>query len=771
MKKLVSAMISVLLCIGIFAAATSYAADKKYAEQVLEQIQTQEGFIPGETAAVTGNCYGFIAAVCEKLYGVSYNGEELYDSYQCRHRTGNYYTVATHTNGATADANTVNGIIDFFLENAYPGDIVHYGSLTSSGSRHTIMIQSIDGEKMRFFHANYQTRQYASSACHIDTVYWDSMRENFTSAVYTNSGELYSHNSIFYNKMKNGGLGITINRFTDYNTYFYPAGASASAVPQAETVRASGTSVKVKWNPINGAAKYEVQYRVKNTGDYQSASAAVKGTQYTVKGLTAGKTYQFRVRASIGGSWADFSNAVEQQVLAPAVTKITFGKTAEGITLQWKAMTDITGVKVYRATEPDGLFRCIATLTDNAGGSSYTDSGVKYDTVYYYKLERFVKVGSKSYTALSEPFSASYTLKQPTLWYHRVSATSVKVGFKGDGCESGFEYYLVRDNKTVVKKTFTAEKNVTLEQLEQGAEYTFFCREKSAVGAGNYTVLSFVPMNPKVTQVNAKAVTDGVLLTYAAQSDAVGYYIYRSSTRTSGYQLIGTVKSGKTNTFTDKTVKYNRSYYYKVKAYSYNRAGEAVAGCASAATAKLTYCIAVPQQVKTVRVQPDTIRLSWQAVSNAAYYKVAYQKDGGSWQYVNKIRACQLDIAGLTLGEKYNFKVFGVNRFGHGEYCQPVSKTMLPPALKAPKATSVANGIKVSWRSVRYASSYRIYRSDSKNGTYRLLAVVNGASRVSYVDETAVKGKGYYYRVACSVAQGTRVFIGAKSAAAYAAKQ
>ena len=200
MKKILIAVLALLLLGSTLGTVSAYAAEKQYAEQALEKIQTETGFIPGETAAVTGNCYGFIAAVCEKLYGVSYNGEELYDSYQCRHRTGNYYTVATLTTGSTPDTNTINSLIDFFIENAYPGDIVHYGSLTSSGSRHTIMIQSIDEEKMRFFHANYQTKQYGSSACHIDTIYWDSMRENFTSAIYED-GVLYSHNSIFYNKI------------------------------------------------------------------------------------------------------------------------------------------------------------------------------------------------------------------------------------------------------------------------------------------------------------------------------------------------------------------------------------------------------------------------------------------------------------------------------------------------------------------------------------------------------------------------------------------
>lgn len=56
-------------------------------------------------------------------------------------------------------------------------------------------------------------------------------------------------------------------------------------------------------------------------------------------------------------------------------------------------------------------------------------------------------------------------------------------------------------------------------------------------------------------------------LTWKKNTKATGYEIYRSTKKNSGYKKIATLTSKSKVSYTDKTVKKNKTYYYRVKAY------------------------------------------------------------------------------------------------------------------------------------------------------------------------------------------------------------
>lgn len=74
----------------------------------------------------------------------------------------------------------------------------------------------------------------------------------------------------------------------------------------------AGTSkgITVRWGATD-AGRYDVQYKASN-GKWQTAAHFVKGNKYTVKGLSKGKKYSFRVRGvnyayewgEINGDWS-----------------------------------------------------------------------------------------------------------------------------------------------------------------------------------------------------------------------------------------------------------------------------------------------------------------------------------------------------------------------------------------------------------------------------------------------------------------------------------
>lgn len=575
MKRIISFFTAVIMLITALSGSTAaYSADKITAQQKLEEIQTQKGYINGQTAAVTGNCYGFIASVCEKLYGVSYNGEQLYNSYQCLHSTGNYYTVSTFTTPNTEpSSDDVENIINFFINSAYSGDIIHYGSLTNS-TKHTFMVQSVDNEKLQFYHSNY-----GSDNCRIDTIYWDSFR---TSPKKSTSNSL---NALFYNKMKQGGLGITINRFSNYSSVYEVVTAGA---PVITTTRSSPTSVKVSWNTVSGAEKYKIEYKKSSDSEYTITSDLCTNKYYTVKNLILGESYDFRVCAYTDGEWKDYSEVKSVTALPPTVSSVTLTNEVNGIRMQWAKRTDISGVRIYRSTEKNGAYTLIADLTEN-GVSSYLDTDVHGRQTYYYKFSRYLVENGQEYSTTSSPKSVTCTmvvLSAPSgLSAKNTSLTAVTLSWKA---VSNASYYTVEYKTGSKWKVYTTTSSTSkkVSSLSAGKTYSFRVKASNGIVEGPYSsVIKKKTAVPTPSAPKATVASKGIKLSWNKISGASGYRIYRANSKNGSYKLVKTIKKGSSKTWTDKSVKKKKGYYYKIAAYQ-KKSGKTYSSAKSSAKYK-----------------------------------------------------------------------------------------------------------------------------------------------------------------------------------------
>ncbi len=82
----------------------------------------------------------------------------------------------------------------------------------------------------------------------------------------------------------------------------------------------------------------------------------------------------------------------------------------------------------------------------------------------------------------------------------------------------------------------------------------------------------------KVTIKSATSKKNSVTLKWKKVSGAKGYVIYRSTKKSSGFKAIKTFKKGSTVKFTNKKLKKNTTYYYKIRAYKLNSKGKKVFG-------------------------------------------------------------------------------------------------------------------------------------------------------------------------------------------------
>lgn len=90
----------------------------------------------------------------------------------------------------------------------------------------------------------------------------------------------------------------------------------------------------------------------------------------------------------------------------------------------------------------------------------------------------------------------------------------------------------------------------------------------------------------------------------------------------------------------------------------------------------------------------------------------------------------------------------------------PVVK-LSKPTLKV-KLTS-ESGVKLSWKKVKNAQGYTIYRSTKKNSGYKKLKKVTNSSTLSYTDTKTKNGTTYYYYVTAYAKSGKKTIQSAKS--------
>lgn len=157
----------------------------------------------------------------------------------------------------------------------------------------------------------------------------------------------------------------------------------------------SNYTVKLTWNKMAGAGKYEVYRATSKKGSYKRVNSASK-LQYTDKVAKAGKTYYYKLKVN-----GVFSDPVSIKLIPEAPGKVKGSSKSGKVTVKWRKVSKAGGYRIYRSTSGKGRYKKAGDTKKN----TYTDKNVKKKKTYYYKVKTWKKVdGKKVYSDFSKAF-------------------------------------------------------------------------------------------------------------------------------------------------------------------------------------------------------------------------------------------------------------------------------------------------------------------------------------------------------------------------------
>ena len=549
------------------------------------------------------------------------------------------------------------------------------------------------------------------------TVKTGSMSADKTSYSYTDK-ELKTSGTYYYRMyVKAGSLKSA-----------YSATSSKFTFVEAPAVKATYTSggIKVTWNAVSSASKYAVYKRESGSKSWTKVVSSTTSRSYTAKELTAGKTYEFAVKAiDSSKNTSPMSSAASYRYLkAPSV------KTANsdsGVKVSWGKVTGASKYKVYRRLSGESKW----TALDTVKSTSFVDSTAKSGKTYEYRVYASYSSSRSVYSGIS---SVKY-LAAPK--FSKLETVSNGIKMKWSKVSGAGGYYIMRKTTSgsfsKIATVSASTTSYTDKTAKTGEKYVYTIKAYKDKNVSGYNTTGWKAARISAPTVKIANAEKGVKVTWNKVKNAECYKIYKKTAGSSSYKYVVTVTSG--TSYTDRKATSGTKYVYTVK------------GCYGdcyglyKASNELEY-IAAPQ-ISSLQTVKSGITVKWGKVTGAEGYYVYRKTGSGSFEKIATTKSTSYTDKNATAGTKYKYTVKAYSGKVTSAY---VSAGWYAARMNAPKVTLkiAENGINVSWKGVSPATKYIVYRMASGETEWSKIATV---STTSYVDEKAESGNTYKYAV------------------------
>ena len=416
--------------------------------------------------------------------------------------------------------------------------------------------------------------------------------------------------------------------------------------------------------------------------------------------------------------------------------------------IKWSGLDNVDYYEIWRDTKDAYDYEKIDEVSD---ATSFIDDTVELGTRYYYLVRPVFNDGTTG--EYSKSISGVALAKTNFTKIEAKSGKKVALTWKKVSQAEG--YLIYRKDSEDGKYNQIGKVTYTDTVKSNNKTYTYKIQAyntnngKQGVGAYSSTKSAKTLAKAKITGITSSD-EEVLKISWKKVSGAKGYIISRSTSKNSGYKKIDTV-TGKTS-YSDDTVKAGKTYYYKVEAYNVNSGTKGYGGASDAVAGKTAKRTKITSIVST---NEKTLTIKWNKITGAYGYRIKRSTDeDGTYKVVKTIKSgntTSYKDTSVKAGKTYYYTVETMVKTGDnicysGESASMEGRT----AKKAKIKYAVSNGsnqIEVNWGAVRGAYGYRIKRSTSKNGTYKVVATLKGKNNTTYQDKKLKTAKTYYYKI------------------------
>ena len=257
------------------------------------------------------------------------------------------------------------------------------------------------------------------------------------------------------------------------------------------------------------------------------------------------------------------------------------------------------------------------------------------------------------------------------------------------------------------------------------------------VSSGRSTAQS-IQCRPAAPSVSIYRASGKPQLKWNAVSGAAKYWVYRSTDGVNFKYYDSTAKTSYTNTGALLGTK----YHYRVKAVAVVN-GKNVASADSGTKSLFTTPAAPGVSIYRVNGKPQ---LKWSAVTGAEKYWIYRSTDGVNFKYYDSTTGTSYTNCIAASGTEYYYKVKAAAVVNGKDVASDFSNTkslFTTPAAPSVSITTSKGKPKLTWKAVKGADKYYIYRStDGKNFKY-----YNETDEAGYTNYSTNIGTTYYYKV------------------------
>ena len=431
----------------------------------------------------------------------------------------------------------------------------------------------------------------------------------------------------------------------------------------------------------------------------------------------------------------------------PAKPQFSLSAASTAVTVSWKSVTTVSYYRVYTYDTATKKYERIAQTSE----LSFTHTGLEKEKEYTYLVRAFNEAGGGSTYTSADHKSIVTAPAKPAF---SLSAGTTSVAISWNAVDNAAYYRVYSYDSTTGKHTRIAQTSAlqyTCTQLSALTQYTYLVRAFFQDGAGSLWTVADNQSIQTAGEAPAPLCTaktaDSITLSWEKMQGAQFYRVYSFNEQSGKYTRLGQTQA---QSYTLSKLEAGTVYTFLVRAFVENNSASDYGKTNHLAVQTVP---AKPQL--TLKAYSYSVKLSWQAVKGAAFYRVyAYNPGTGKYTRLAETADCAWEHFSLNGNTEYSYLVRAFENGSYGSSYTKADIKSVKTCLNKPKFTLSAvseSDVKISWSKVSGAAYYRVYLYDAATGTY---ARVAQTKNLSFTYSKAAFGNTYTFLVRAFNAEG-----------------